>query len=179
MSAENKSPEFYGKIVLYAILAFVAYKLASALLGMITGLTDTLTIGKSGEDERNAAEGTANSPAKLEAVKYFNPTYGFKKVVSKYGKSMDKYYVGKLGFSNDDANKIAKQLYDAHGVFNDDEQVVYSALNQIPSLCALSLVSFRFSYYNKGKNLLPYLGTFLDGKELDTAIYTLSKKPVY
>lgn len=167
-----------GKILLGVIVAFVVFKIAKALLGIITGITDNLTIGKSGEDERNTAEALADSPLKKEAVKYFNPTYGFKAVVEKYGKTMSKYYVNKAGFSDDDAVKIARQIYDANGKFNDDEQKVYSALNQIPSLCCLSLVAFKFQYFYK-QSLFAFISGFLDGKELETSVYLISKKPIY
>jgi hypothetical protein len=63
------------------------------------------------------------------------------------------------------AQAIAQTLYDAHGLFNDDEQAVYGALRQLSYKTQLSWVADVF-YQQYQQDLYQYLRNFLDDSEM-------------
>jgi hypothetical protein len=77
-------------------------------------------------------------------------------------------------------DKIAKKIYDAKGVFNDDEDQLYSAIRMIPSMIALQQVSFALeANYTSGRDLLSYIESFT-GKTEQAKIYKIIKGvPMY
>lgn len=183
--------------ILIAAIAVVLFKVTKAVLNLVSAITP----GQAGEDERETAVTAAENPQIMKAVKFFSPPYGFSQVAKKY-QPITVYYK-KVGFSANTAQKIAKGIYEAHGTLNDDEQTVYTLLNQIPSLACLSLVAQRFNVtYPENRvtgwlwatpviaaianvfnsktegGLLNYLASFLDGKEMETVYKIISKKPV-
>lgn len=176
MTTGNNKADLAFKLIIGAVLTYVVFTLAKSLLGVITGITDSLTIGKSSEEERNKQEALAASPQKVEAVKYFTPAYGFSKVAKKY-KTPNDYFIRKVNFSSTQADVMAKSLKNATGLFNDDENAIYSIMNQIPSLACLSLLSFRFHALYPKEDLFSFLSKALNGEELETVIFILSKKP--
>jgi hypothetical protein len=64
------------------------------------------------------------------------------------------------------ANQIAKQLYDAKGVFNDDEDVAIKAINQIRNSEQYKQVFKSFKKISNGQTLAAYLKTFLSSADL-------------
>jgi hypothetical protein len=165
-------------IILTIIFGFIAYKIIG-IIGKIgnkveTGIDYVTGTGDSEAEQQNAIQQATN-----EALKYFNPAYGFNKVRLKYP-DVNSYYLKVKNFSSNEADVLAKNIYDAKGFINDNELQVYNAFNQIPSLSCLSLVAHRFiiNYPLKG-GLLQYISSFLSTKELSTVIRIISKKPVY
>ena len=76
---------------------------------------------------------------------------------------LNKQYPNAKKLSNSEIQDLAKKLYDAKGIFNDDENAVYSVFQSIPYksyICQLT-VAFE-SLYNK--NLINYLD-FLNADE--------------
>ena len=69
-------------------------------------------------------------------------------------------------FTQRDAENVAKSIYNAKGVFNDDETALYSAIKKFKYKSQISQTADKFSkIYNK--DLAYYLSTFLNSQELD------------
>lgn len=69
----------------------------------------------------------------------------------------------KVSISHDRAKKLAKQIKDAGGVFNDDEGGFYSVLEEAGSADNLSLIARMFTAKYK-KSLAEYITYYLDDK---------------
>ena len=67
----------------------------------------------------------------------------------------------KVTISHDRAKKLAKQIKDSGGVFNDDEGGFYSALEEAGSADNLSLIARMFAAKYK-KSLAEYITYYLD-----------------
>jgi|GEM_PF-1769283 hypothetical protein len=68
---------------------------------------------------------------------------------------------GKVTISHDRAKKLAEQLYDSGGVFNDDEGGFYSALEEAGNADNLSLIARMFAAKYK-KSLAEYITYYMD-----------------
>ena len=69
----------------------------------------------------------------------------------------------------------AKAIYDAKGLIDDDEDVVYAVFASVPNLFVASAITFTFNYFYK-KDLLTYLQGFLDVKELNKLFQIINTK---
>lgn len=157
-------------IILVGLLAFKVFK-------AIGGVFDKLDPDKAASEERDTAIEAQSDSATRNALLFFNPSHGFKEVLKKY-KTLNAYYLNKANFTNNEAEKISKEIADAHSWVSDNEQGVYSALIRVPSLACLSLVSGRFNQlYPKEKGLLNYLSSFLSGEEIAVVYGILKRKP--
>jgi hypothetical protein len=94
---------------------------------------------------------------------------------------------GTLMISPGTAVRMAKEIYDAFGVFNDDEQKVYSVFRRLPSKASCSFLVQVFSD-KYGLDLLLWLGgatTYtdlhdgLEKKELDVVLKIVNNLPTY
>ena len=65
------------------------------------------------------------------------------------------------------ARALAKQLYDASGIFNDNEEAVYGVFRQLSYKTQVSWLSYIF-YKQYGEDMLQYLKSFMSNDELST-----------
>ena len=65
------------------------------------------------------------------------------------------------------ARALAKNLYDASGVFNDNEEAVYGVFRQLNYKTQVSWLSYIF-YKQYGEDMLQYLKSFMNNDELAT-----------
>lgn len=70
--------------------------------------------------------------------------------------------------------EIAQQIWNAKGVFNDDEDAVYLALSRLKSRVTLTLLTDYFKG-NYGTTLTNYLQSFLDQSEMGKVNEILKK----
>ena len=84
-----------------------------------------------------------------------------------------------LGLDESAQLKHANNIYEAGGVFNDDETAFYGALRQIPDGIALSQVAGKFQRKYE-QDLKEYIDYYLDEKNEQQIIYNiLAKMPPY
>ncbi len=77
-----------------------------------------------------------------------------------------------------DPKPIADMIYNAHGLWNDEEDVVYNAFNMLKNRAELSLLSSYFEgLYKVG--LFVYLQRFLNANELAKVNDITKKLPTY
>ena len=135
--------ELIGKVVGYGVVIGAGYLLIARPLLQKVGVVDTK------EDKILAIEEKTFSSSNLSP---FNPAY-YKSV--KVGATI----------ATADAERLAKQFYDADGYFNDDEDSVYAGLKAMVYKANLSRVAEVFA--NKyQKDLYSYLRAFLDDSEM-------------
>lgn len=84
----------------------------------------------------------------------------------------------KKQLDNFDPKPIADMIYNAAGVFNDDEDAVYSAFSMLKSKAELSLLADYFQRLYK-KSLFEYIQSFLNAEELSNVNDVVSKLPSY
>lgn len=75
---------------------------------------------------------------------------------------------------NFDVKIPADLIYNAHGIFDDDEDSVYSAFSKIETTAQLQLLELYFKKLYK-KDLFTYIQNFLDASEL-AKVNTIIKK---
>lgn len=102
---------------------------------------------------------------------YFNPSYADKALI-KYGAIQ--------GWSGNSAEILAKQIYDAKGIFNDDEEAVYSVFRKCQYKTQVSRIAKAFLYkYNA--DLYSYINPntgFLSNNEMMFIVSILNKLPM-
>jgi len=89
-------------------------------------------------------------------------------------KQKKKFY----GFPNQatTAANIAKRIFESKGVFNDNEAMLYGALNQLTYKTQISIVAYYFlKAYNK--DLAQFLSTFLNAGEMAALYSKFDKLP--
>ena len=67
--------------------------------------------------------------------------------------------------SDAEANSLAKQVYDAHGFFNDDEDSVYAAFQKCPAKVDVSKMS-AFFLTKYSQDIYSYIENFMNEEEL-------------
>jgi hypothetical protein len=72
--------------------------------------------------------------------------------------------------------KLAKQIYEAKGVFNDDEAAVYSAINQLRTRGDFYVLNGTFNNLYKS-DMVQYIRGFLSAEEFLPIATRLSKLP--
>lgn len=99
---------------------------------------------------------------------------------SNYWKDMSRQIGGKVKIlTAASANNLAKTLYDAKGVFNDDEDDVYAVIGALKSKTQLSFLSEVFSE-NYKTGLKDYLKSFLsEDEELPKVNTMVAALPAY
>lgn len=152
-----------------AILAIVAYLLfLKPLFKRVTGEED----GETG-DIKAISKG---STAKSGVTKAFDTSY-FAKVAKDKGKKPTEM-LKSYGYKADKLLQLANALYDAKGITNDDESLVFNVLSSLPNLFVASALAFTFKQTYK-KDLQSYLQGFLNESEYKQVVKILnSKKPL-
>lgn len=120
-----------------------------------------LGLSKTEEDKANES-----LIAKMEIENYFDPAY--------YDERHKKYTLTVL--TPESYNNLAKNIYNAKGYFNDDEEAVYGAFRAISAKVQISQLARTF-YNTYKKDLQGYLKGFLSGDEFAAIIKITDKLP--
>jgi hypothetical protein len=99
----------------------------------------------------------------MQTDDYFSPNYYTK-------------FPGALLIRVADANILAKRIYDAKGVFNDDENAVYGVFQSLKTKSQVSFLASVF-YTNYKKSLYGYLLSFLNTQEMANVAAICNKLP--
>ena len=168
----------YVKIGLYMAGAFIAYK-------AIKKLAETFGLVKTKEEEglETATEQASQSSTEASATNpllSFNPNYSTALVTAYKKKFPDKAWniAKQEGISRDQYKAFSRDLLNAKGIFNDDEQKIYSIFRTLQTQFQLSLLSRVFSFYWK-KDLLEYLKTTLSAEEIAPILNQVKNYPQY
>lgn len=76
------------------------------------------------------------------------------------------------------SRQLVNDLWDAKGVFNDNEEAVYGIFRSLSTKSQVSFLSERF-YNIKGKDLIQWLNGFLSTEELAKIYNIVQKLPKY
>lgn len=123
--------------------------------GLFFGYTAIKKIGETFGLVRTQEDEKADA---LRVADYMAPAYALNLQQQKR-----KFY----GFPNQaqTATNIATRIYNSKSVFNDNEAMLFGALNQLQYKTQISIVSYYFlKKYNK--DLAQYLSSFLSAKEM-------------
>jgi hypothetical protein len=150
MAQQNIKPEDAFKWVLYGTGAYAIYK-----IGMAIGLF------KSSEEK---------AFDKFSENKGWDPFF-WQDMLDQMKKKGGKASIKIL--NKDLQSKYAKQLYDAEGTFNDDENAVYDVFRNMHNLTSLSILCYVFSQ-TYSESLYDYLTGFLSDSEMRN-IYDIVK----
>jgi len=96
---------------------------------------------------------------------YWSPAY-WNNVAKKYGTA--------TVIGSNVANNLATTLWDATGVFNDDEEAIYGVFRQLTYLSQISYLAQVF-YGKYNQDLYGYLSNHLNTDELNTIANIVSK----
>lgn len=104
--------------------------------------------------------------AKMETENYFDPAY--------YDERHKKYTLTVL--TPESYNNLARNIYNAKGYFNDDEDAVYGAFRAMGAKVQVSQLARTF-YNTYKKDLQQFLKSFLSGDEFANIIKITDKLP--
>jgi hypothetical protein len=133
-----------GKVVIGGIIVGGLYFLIVRPILQKVGIIKTKEEKEQDEQEKNLSQGT-DSP--------FNPNY---------------YKTAKAGtalVTKATAQAVAKQIHDAKGYLNDNEEQVYGAIRQLANKAQLSWVADNF-YTLYQQDLYTYIRAFLSDSEM-------------
>lgn len=124
---------------------------------------EALGLSKSGDDKAREEE-FKKDQAQLSQQDYFDPDF--------YKKPGAKLITVAV------ANGLAKKIYDAKNIINDDEAAVYGVFQALQTKSQVSfLAEIFFNIY--GKSLLGFLLSFLNDTEMQTVAKITNKLPLY
>jgi len=152
-----------------AILAIVAYLLfIKPLFKRVLGERDEKTAG--------LKDVSKSSTPEKGVTKAFDTSYFAK--VAKNKKRKPTEMLKDYGYKADKLLQLSKALYDAKGLINDDETLVFNVFASLPNLFVASALSFTFKHTYK-RDLQTYLQSFLNENEYKQLVKILnSKKPL-
>ena len=158
--------------------AFIAYK-------AIKGLAETFGIIKTKEESglETATEQASQSSTEASSTNpllSFSPLYSNALVVAYKKKYPSKVWDVSKQEKIDRPKflELAKDILDAKGYFNDDEDKLYNVFKTIQTQFQLSLLSRVFSTYYK-KDLLEYLKSILNADEIAPILKQVQNYPQY
>jgi hypothetical protein len=155
--------------VAIAILAIVAYLLfLKPLFKKVSGNED--------EETKKLKDVSKESTAKSGVAKAFDRLYFAR--IAKEKKKKPTELLKSFGYNASKLLELAKALYGAKGLINDDETLVYNVFASLPNLFVASALTFTFKETYK-KDLQTYLQSFLNENEYNKLVKILnSKKPL-
>lgn len=121
------------------------------------------------------SKATEAAAASLKELKAWSPNF-IKNYVNSKGSAGQKFKVKKLLPGR--AVAVAQQLKKAKGIFNDNESAVYSVFRTIEYQSQVSQVAAEFLKLTKGVELLTYLESFMNEKELAAVAAIVNKLPI-
>jgi len=134
---ESDEVDTIGRIVFYSIGAYAGYKLLQKI-----GLVD---------DEEARKKDVVNAEI-AKSIKFFDVDYYKTVPVSNI-------------FKQSVTDDFAKQIFNAKGFFNDDEDTIFSVFRQQKYRSQISWLAYRFRIMYK-TDLYAYLRGFLNNKEI-------------
>jgi hypothetical protein len=152
-----------------AILAIVAYLL------FLKPLFKRVSNDEDKETKKLKDVSKGSTPEK-GVTKAFDRLY-FARIAKEKGKKPTELLKA-YGYNASKLLELSKALYDAKGLINDDETLVYNVFASLPNLFVASALTFTFKEtYNK--DLQTYLQSFLNESEYNKLVKILnSKKPL-
>ena len=178
--AEDKSSQVFGYIKIAFLLggAFLGYK-------AIKGIAETFGLIKSADEEKidkasgEAAGSTVDAQSNNPYLS-FSPQYEFALMAAyktKYPKKKwDTLKQSKWTFSK--YKEYTDQLYNAKGIFKDDENSVLDIFRNLQTQFQVSELARYFSYFYK-KDMLAYLKTFMNDDNLKEVLEIIKNYPQY
>lgn len=178
--ADDKSTQVLGYVKIAAILgvAYLGFK-------AIKGLAETFGLVKS-EAEEKIDKGTEQAGGSTIEAQSNNPylsfspayLYALKRAwAEKYPK---KVWNGtkQLKFDPTAYKKFADTLYNAKGIFKDNENSVLDIFRNLQTQFQLSQLAVFFSVFYK-KDMLSYMKTFMDDDNLKEVLEIIKNYPQY
>jgi len=174
----SSSVKEYIKIGAYLGIAYLGYK-------AIKGIAEKFGIVKS-EAEQSIDTGTTSAGGSTIEVQNSNPFLSFSPQYSNaLVSAWQKKYPNKtwdnkkqLKFDLMLYKTYADSLYNAKGIFKDDENSVLDIFRNLQTQYQLSFLSRTFSFYYK-KDMLSYLKTFMDDNNLRDVLEIIKNYPQY
>jgi len=147
--------EKQGKFILYAVAAFLAYKVVYSIL-RATGAVD---------DKNDVIADQFISSIYLTPDPYKNwmRENGYES------------YINNLAVRSLFAGSV-ERIWNAKGFFNDDEEAIFGVFRALPSKIHVSAVSYYFTQI-KGRSLPDFLNGFMDSDELTFLNSIVNSKP--
>lgn len=124
---------------------------------------------------RKSKENRINDNANTKKVQDAFNTNSYNQIFNNSTYKNLKEYLDKYGITKEQIQKILENIYNAKGIINDDEDIVYSIFRQLPSIFMISIISKLFEEKYK-TSLKLYLSTFLSEKELDVIHRIINNK---
>jgi uncharacterized protein YktA (UPF0223 family) len=155
-----------------AVGAAIALKKVFDFIG-ITKSQDTKNVeGATGKASASSLDIQSDNPYIA-----FNPNYA-STIIKAYN---NKYGAGKFNSNYQSYKKLvtaADKLYDAKGLFHDNNDEAYSTFRDIQTLFQLSQLAWYFNN-KKGRDLLEYLKTFLNDSEMQPILDQVKNYPAF
>lgn len=115
------------------------------------------------EDDKKAEEAFLAAQSQLANENYFDPDYFQNKP-------------GAIIMTVASANALAKIIYDAKSVINDDEAAVYGVFQSLRTKTQVSFLAYIF-FKNYKKSLLSYLLSMFNASEMEALARITNKLP--
>lgn len=163
---EKKTLVFIGVLVIVWVFFFksivnTVWNLPSNVTSYINGLLDKAFVTQSDiTDFEN----------ETEIQKYFDSQWYLERVWK------DEINRDKT-ISSASSVTFANRIYNARGVFNDNENEIYNVIASIPNRMSLSFIAHQFKG-RYGENMLNFLKSFLNPSELLRVYELVVKKPI-
>jgi hypothetical protein len=178
--AEDKSKQVFGYIKIVALIggAFLAYK-------AVKNLAETFGLVKSEAEEKidkgtEQAGGSTIEAQSSNPYLSFSPQYIFALKEAWTKKYPKKVWEGtkQLKFDATAYKKFADTLYNAKGIFKDDENSVLDIFRNLQTQFQVSQLAVFFSFFYK-KDMLAYMKTFMDDDNLKEVLEIIKNYPQY
>lgn len=129
----------------------------------------------SGDKAESKEEGKQDLLALSQKTQYAFSEDFYGKMLSQEGYKKVEDYIKKYGLTVSQVNSYAESIYNAKGVFDDDEDALYSVFRIMKTITICSIVSksFRIKY---NKSLYSFLSEFLNTDELSRIVEIINKK---
>jgi len=178
--ADDKSKQVFGYIKIAALLggAYLAFK-------AIKGLAETFGLVKSAAEEKIDTSTTQAGGSTIEAQNSnpylsFSPQYSNALVAAWQKKYPKKVWDNKMQMKFDAMSykNYVDTLYNAKGIFKDDENSVLDVFRNLQTQYQLSFLARIFSFFYK-KDMLSYLKTFMNDDNLKEVLEIIKNYPQY
>ena len=160
----RKAGYWIGGTLLTGVVTYILIN-RSIKENMLKEIYETLN-GSAGDKEKDRITQIRNGKMSASVVDAFNPNFVLQ---------MNKYGI-KGGIGNTKAKELVKDIYDAWGWIDDDEQQIYGAIRSSRTKLDLSRVSYWY-YQEYKKDLQAELQKRLDDDEYKKVAHIVEKLP--
>lgn len=178
--AEDKTKQVISYVKIGAILgiAYLGYK-------AIKNLAETFGLVKSEAEEKIDTATTSAGGSTIETQSNnpflsFSPQYTTALVAAWQKKYPNKVWNAKQQFKFDTMiyKNFADTLYNAKGIFKDDENSVLNIFRNLQTQYQVSFLAMIFSFFYK-KDMLTYMKSFMDDNNLKEVLEIIKNYPQY